>query len=497
MSVALLPPELWEHCLTFVDEKDLQQSVLALSRAFPNGPIPCHHIFRKIRLKRPKDVYNLYRSLRRDAQADWVQEFSLETWDADANAVVNLVRRLSKLKVLKLFIGARNFAPEHLEDILASNNENRWEHLTDVSIQFNPYVQQATYQQFLAGSYFDSSLVAISKWPSNLRSLSIIQHPMQSGFVPVSGKTFAQPIVFFRLEPISDLLTSEATSLLVSLTIRLPSRNVGRFIASRSLDVPSLERLDLSTTRILDQEIDAMLCRVVQLRHLVLDDCRLAPLEGDWSALAKRCALVGTARTRIREKELAEWLELKLLATPKAPLVDPQPGPEATASTRGPRRGRRGLSTATISLRERTPQPKGKGKAPKRIRIFPPDPTLKTVSTTITVRVDTDVKAIREEWIEGWTEGVKQLMGVRYRLHQSSKNGLRIMRFADATDKLDEEENNEGLTGLVDINEEWWEQVLGSQDFSVPLLCLGGQSEIEHEPGCGHSLLELPLEPQS
>lgn len=142
-------------------------------------------------------------------------------------------------------------------------------------------VQKANYIQFLKGAYFDSALVALSKW-SQLPVLSIVQDPLDLTAVD-PRQVFAQPIVFFRLEAISILLHSRTVvHSMHAFRLRIPSRAVARVlcmapVATQGLDdrfqdlslgpidvsgaIPLLKYLDLSTCGLLDADVDMILMK--------------------------------------------------------------------------------------------------------------------------------------------------------------------------------------------------------------------------------------------
>lgn len=55
----------------------------------------------------------------------WIKEFSLETWRADAEVVINVLALVlleeECLRTLSLYIGP-NFSPEHLEEMFRRTN---------------------------------------------------------------------------------------------------------------------------------------------------------------------------------------------------------------------------------------------------------------------------------------------------------------------------------------------------------------------------------------
>lgn len=163
MTLAELPIELYEAILFYVPSRDLQYTILSVSRALPFSPVPLHELFRSIRITRPEQAIHLYRRLRlrnrstlkpnlngleeatQDKAASWIRELFIESWSVDADVVLNLVKLIPQLNLLNLWIGPNNFTPEHLEELF----EKPIPGLTYLSLRFRPYVQKANYYQFL------------------------------------------------------------------------------------------------------------------------------------------------------------------------------------------------------------------------------------------------------------------------------------------------------------------------------------------------------------
>ena len=144
-----LPTELYGAILRQLAKDDRTSTTLALTRAIPLSPVPRAYLFEAIRLHTAKQVLLLYQRLRRaggkDSQeAAWVREFTLEAWTVDAQIVVNLLELLPHIGVLTLSIGT-SFMPEHLEDVFRAPRVD----LLALSVRFRPYVERATYYQFL------------------------------------------------------------------------------------------------------------------------------------------------------------------------------------------------------------------------------------------------------------------------------------------------------------------------------------------------------------
>ncbi|KZT02509.1 uncharacterized protein LAESUDRAFT_716908 [Laetiporus sulphureus 93-53] len=531
-----LPPELYTHILSHIPSEDLQQTVLALTRAAARSPIPIYHLFERVRLRHGDQVIQLYRRLRKNSEdAAWVRHFSLECWTVDADVVVNLLALLAKLRELTLFIGPF-FAPEHLEEMF----QKPMEELRFISLRFRPYVQRATYYQFLKvregdmlgaycssnifcqGAYFDSTLLAFSRWPAGeLPTLSIVQEPLDPSIAPTK---FAQPLVFFRLDTLSTLALCPLLENLHHFRLRVPTRQAARFLYALPNALPNIELLDMSTCNVVEADVEGMLGRFDKLKALVLDGCHIVSQRADvqgqdgetlghWAGLGKTMALAGVKYAREREKRLKLWLEASH-ARAAAALAGIEPAVEQAPMRRQPRRGRRGLATATVSLRNSPPKdtiflPKvpSTSRLPlqnQRIRILPSLPTIHSLATTTPVSMGPEKHgAIRVEFERGWAEGVMQLSAIRGRLRQSWGNGMRVVMF-DRDYEPDEEDGDgeDGLAGLKDVEDEGAFVVpvvedsadghgekSGATVASCPILCLAGPGRKEgHIDGCGHQL---------
>ncbi|KAJ7204453.1 hypothetical protein GGX14DRAFT_460461 [Mycena pura] len=476
-----LPIELYETIIEQIapDDPLRQSTILSLTRALPYIPALQTYLFRGIILSRAEQAIQLtLRLLKTDGDevSLCVQEFCWHNeWTVDAEVVVNLLRKLPGLRSLSLCIGT-NFAPEHLEAIFKTPRPD----LRYLSLRFRPYVQKATYQRFLSGSYFDSTLACLAEWPpSDLPTLSVVQEAMEPAQAP--HISFAQPIVFFRLDKhLADLAHSSYLFSLTSLRLRIPSRPVAGALASLPLSLPSVELLDLSTCNVFGAELtDTLLARLTRLKHVILDNGTLLRKEydpEDWAVLGKGCALAGVKRTKEREKKLRQ---ARLQTVPVA-------APERQA-----RPGRKGVSTAKISLRASPPRqsrvvgvvdtPAASGM--RKVRLYPGLPSLCSLATTLPASVPPGKHAeIRQQFEKGWYEGLRQLVETRSRLYKS--HGLEsatIMKYMDAEETNGSEE---GLDGLVEVTE--WDDDL---DIKAPVLCLAGpEKSAVHEAGCAHSV---------
>ncbi|KAI6031549.1 hypothetical protein BKA83DRAFT_4202117 [Pisolithus microcarpus] len=449
-NLAELPLEIYSAILSQVPTHERQQASLSLSRAIPRSPVPLHHLFECICLKTPESVFQLYRRIRGSAEeVGWVRSFALETWTVDADILVNLLSILTRLRRITLFVGP-NFAPEHLEEILEKPRGG----LLYLSLQFRPYVQRATYYQFLKHSL---------GWPShNLPTLSI---------------RFAQPLVFFHLDVLTKLVCSPCFRSASNLRLRIPSRQVAPFLFNAPRAAPALNLLDLSTCHVRFADVEGLLARFSNLKHLILNGCFITQghsLEGDWVAVGKMIALGTVKAAKNREKKLKAWLESNVARLPtNEDGVSEQPTGEQRMGRRI-RPGRRGLATATISLRDFAPTEAvhvvQRNISVPRLRVLPASPVICSLSTSLDVH-NRDEHTIRTEFQQGWEEGITQLNAIRSRLYQSWKNGVRVMYISD------DQGMEDGFEGLRDVD---------SETLFHDVQCV--VCPAPHADGCGHAV---------
>lgn len=231
-----------------------------------------------------------------------------------------------------------------------------------------------------------------------------------------------------------------------------------------------------------------MLIRFHGLQHLILDGCSIARDQshvGEWINVGKTCAVATIRRAKAREKELKTWLERNAAGFLHSDATGMPPG-MAQPIARPRRPGRRGLATATISLRESSTAseldmaPVPAGIAIPKIRIIPSSPILLSLSTSSSVISDTQHQTIREDFEKGWNEGLAQLAAVKSRLYQSWRNGIQMMHMTANS-------GGDGLDGLEAIEVE--SAFHSHPERDAPILCLAGPGTSEaHVQGCGHSL---------
>ncbi|KAG6856022.1 hypothetical protein H0H87_008339 [Tephrocybe sp. NHM501043] len=422
-----LPLELFDCIAEFVAD---QQTLLALTRSLPYAPISINRLFHFIRITHPDTVPKLYRRIRsgfpsstssdRDENLDsgnnhiirtfdasgLVHHLAVESWTVDADVLINLLRLLPNLWTLNLWIGPSNFSPEHLEEMFKPPMRS----LEYLSLRFRPYVKKATYYQFLKGSYFDSTLLAIAAWPPSSKGLPTLSI-VQDAFIPDPNDPiprFAQPIVFFRLDlHLSVLVHSPASQRsLTFLRVRIPARPIIQSLTVAYLhptdpnpdtnpDPPPLKFLDIATCAVSEADVEKLLVRFTCLKHLVLDACTSLLRSGSpqtsgaeldwWFALGRRLALTGVKRAKEREKELKAWYEARQRTLfPPDMLDDIQEGQQHQEQKRV-RKGRKGLATATITLRgSATSPPRAGARRPSPVRPRQPQ-TAATASSSSSV----------------------------------------------------------------------------------------------------------------
>ena len=123
----------------------------------------------------------------------------------------------------------------------------------------------------------------------------------------------------------------------------------------------------MSTSSVVARDLEGLLGRMPHIQILVLDGCPIVSQRTDvqldagepfqqWMELGRTLALVGKRRATEREKKLKAWVENYYVTVNEEPDPALQKGKSGKA-----KRGRKGLATATISLRAREPERCGLG----------------------------------------------------------------------------------------------------------------------------------------
>ncbi|KAI0718848.1 hypothetical protein C8T65DRAFT_803312 [Cerioporus squamosus] len=509
-SLDNLPVELYFAIISQFDPDDLQQSLVSLSLALPRSPVPTSILFEKPRLRKAEQILKLYLRVRNAPEdAALAHSLSLECWTVDADVFVNLIALFPNLENIKMYVGP-NFSPEHLEEIFIRPRPK----LRFLSMRFRPYVQRATYYQFLKGAYFDSTLLALSRWPPQvLPTLSIVQDPLDPTLAPTN---FAQPLVFHRLNPLTDLAVSPICYKLKHFRLRVPSRQFTRHLHARPNALPSVELLDMSTSNVSARDLEGLLGHLPSIQTLVLDGCPIVTQRTDiqvdagepflqWMELGQTLALAGVKRATEREKSLRTWMD-NYYARRQQEQV------QTGGSSKRVRKGRRGLATAAFSLRAPSQERKEDGEVTiseeriprngQRVRILPSPPTLCSVATSFPGVVTPEIyEAVKAEFERGWAAGIARLSSIRLRHKTSYQNDIaRVVRFADHGSSEWEEERvhgEQGLAGLIDVDDvnTFALNIIADDEaeggarsgYQCPLLCLAGSArDAHHVEGCGH-----------
>ena len=161
-----LPPELVDSLLLYVPADQLQYTSLNLKQVFPELAISERHLFTHLRVGRPEQLRPMWERLRREkyggdeqeqqghAEEDedddergllrFVESFTLACFSGDADLMNNVLRLIPAIRRLSLNLGT-NFAPEHLAEAFQVERKR----IEVVEVRFRPYVDRATYYQFL------------------------------------------------------------------------------------------------------------------------------------------------------------------------------------------------------------------------------------------------------------------------------------------------------------------------------------------------------------
>ena len=367
---------------------------------------------------------------------------------------------------------------------------------------------------FLQGAYFDSTLLALSRWPPQvLPTLAIVQDPLDPTLAPTN---FAQPLVFHTLNPLADLAVSPLCYNLKHFRLRVPSRQITRHLHARPNALPSVELLDMSTSNVSTRDLEGLLGHLPSVQALVLNSCPIVTQRTDiqvdagepflqWMELGQTLALAGVKRATEREKSLRTWVDNYYAQRQ-------QEEAHGGGPSKKPKKGRKGLATAAFSFRAPSPERKDGGEVTipeeriprrdQRVRILPSAPTLCSVATSIPGGVTPEIyEAVKAEFERGWAAGIARLSSTRLRLKTSYQNGIaRVVRFADHGSSEWEEERvhgQQGLAGLVDVDDvnafalnvvaDAEAEGSAKSGHQCPLLCLAGPArDTDHVEGCGH-----------
>ena len=84
--------ELVTFLLSYVEDNEIRQTILTLTRVFPRYYFPLQRLFQQVILHRPEQCIYLHRRLRGPhPDASLVRELRIQSWTADAEVVSNLL----------------------------------------------------------------------------------------------------------------------------------------------------------------------------------------------------------------------------------------------------------------------------------------------------------------------------------------------------------------------------------------------------------------------
>ncbi|WWC68508.1 uncharacterized protein I206_102437 [Kwoniella pini CBS 10737] len=183
-----LPPEIIDNLLSLVLPENKQLTTLSLIKVFPNFyEILFKNLWKHLIIYNQKQIWPLWKKLKLiQNYSKEIKSFNLKSWKGDIDILNNIFRLIpfnsKKFNYLFLNIGT-NFSPDHLKELF----ENPRLNLKKLEMRFRPYVEQASYYQFLAGSYFDTAVETLAKsWPAlpTFTHLSIVQDLPPRSTVP-------------------------------------------------------------------------------------------------------------------------------------------------------------------------------------------------------------------------------------------------------------------------------------------------------------------------
>ncbi len=344
-----------------------------------------------------------------------------------------------------------------------------------------------------------------------------MQDPLDPSLAPTN---FAQPLVFHQINSLAVLAASPFAFNVRNFRLRVPARQFAHYLHDKPSSFPSLELLDMSTSNVGLRDLEGVLGHIRSIRTLILDGCPIVTQRTDiqidagepflqWMELGQTLALAGVKRAAQREKQLRTWVE-------KYYALRQEEETQRAGPSKKTKRGRRGLATATFSLRAPSPERNAslavtipRERIPpygQKFRVLPSPPTLHSLATSFPgggITPETS-QAVKEEFERGWASGIARLSSIYLRLRTSYHNGVaRIVRFADmGTSEWEEEAEygDQGLAGLVGVRDaQAFELNLVDDDEpgaslgtarrvpDCPILCLAGPDrDGDHVDGCGH-----------
>ncbi|KAG0149580.1 hypothetical protein CROQUDRAFT_653394 [Cronartium quercuum f. sp. fusiforme G11] len=313
-----LPTEIWDSILFQIPNSSLTFTTRSLIRLLSSSssstttlyPISISHLYQSINISSHHQLKPLLNVLTtKPSLVSLPKTFSLSAWRLlDNYLLINIINLVSSnLRAIDLRIGPV-FGPDQLEELFWTCKPK----LEALSLRFNQNVCKRSYEPFLKGAYFDSTLEFLAKWPPTtpLRLLSFVQDMPPA----VLGEGIAQPIILFRFWCLTTFSISPLATGLECFRLRIPNRNLlpplTQKTETRTLcpgktkfklpisPLPSIEFLDLSTSYLTSVSLGlaTILRTYPTLHHLILDRTHLivpSRFEGDEERVRETLRLIG------------------------------------------------------------------------------------------------------------------------------------------------------------------------------------------------------------
>ncbi|KAI0308350.1 hypothetical protein B0F90DRAFT_1813624 [Multifurca ochricompacta] len=309
-------------------------------------------------------------------------------------------------------------------------------------------VLKASYNQFLKGTYFDSTS----------RSF-----PLEQAICPASR--------LFHLYNLKLLASSPLLERTHALRMRIPGRLFVQLLHTSKSSLPSISLLDLSTSGVSMSDVRRLLRSLPLLRHLILDRCGTlddAVME-DWTAFGRSCMLICNGLA-------AQWQT--------GTTLEPGPGPAQLQF------GTNAASNAGSS----GPSENDGGTRPLEVRIIPRASALRTLAVSVPSHMDVNERlAFVTAFQRGWSEGVAMFNETMRVARQSRAKGVLTLR-SPLPDEAGNRSRGGAFPGMVVVDDdgEFARLSVAMDEECYPVVCLAGQrgreEGIEHAEGCAHAI---------
>ncbi|KAG8920249.1 hypothetical protein FRC01_000855 [Tulasnella sp. 417] len=314
--------------------------------------------------------------------------------------------------------------------------------------------------------------------------------------------SFAQPIVFFSLDPITNLAKSPIALHVKHLRFRIPLRTIWNKISEPNA-FPSVEILDLSTSPVHpEQAAVAVVNGFPRLRHLIVDTSGLGGSgseQSEWRTLGRAMAMAGVKKAREKERELKN-----LDAAEVHRLLEDSRRREWPADGSSELPGE--VSLEEHSTKVQTPQNDQTSSTLKlaKFRILPAYPHLLSISSALALdegheEHPPDLAVYAKDFNSGWLDGIARLREHRERAMAFSRSAnVRVLRFD--IDRTQDRSEGHGVDELVDVEDYGTSDPCVDGSHAPPLLCFGCEKDpgqqglspalvpVPHKSGCGHAV---------